>query len=441
MTRVRSILLLPLALALALIGPGGVSAEPQAGTVPPQLVIASDFPDPDVIEVDGTFHAYSTSSPDKGVVPHATAPTVDGPWTVQGDVFTTDPWPDWIRTTHGFWAPDVSQRRDGSFLLYFTARNDHNDRMCVGAAVSEDPDGPFVPQGEPLVCDPEEGGDIDASSFVDTDGRRYLLYKNDGNAIGEPSVLWLQRTDTTGLELLGRRVELLRNNEPSDEGVIEAPTLVHRDGEYVLLFSAGVYSTGNYHTGYAVSSSLRGPYERAPRPLLTTDTLDGAVDGPGGQDVVGDTLVFHGHLASGGRGMYTAALGWDDNRPVVRGSRLRDEAEDGRIHDAEVRHGAAGASGGAVVARLDHGTSWVEVDVFAPEAGSYTVHIGYAAGYGDATHTLTVDGGAEQVVGYPAHGWDSWHEVSANVQLQEGLNTVRLRHRSGFAEIDYLETA
>ncbi|SDE35241.1 family 43 glycosylhydrolase [Auraticoccus monumenti] len=443
MSRIRAALTLPLALCL-LLGAGAASraeADPGPGTRPPDLLVASDFPDPDVIEVDGTYHAYSTSSGGKGVVPHATAPSPEGPWTVQQDVFTTEPWPAWIRTTHGFWAPDVSQRRDGTFLLYFTARNDLNGRMCLGAATASSPDGPFVPRDEPLVCRPEEGGNIDASSFVDDNGATYLLYKNDGNAVRQPSVLWLQRTDAAGTRLVGQRRELLRNDRASDDGVIEAPTLVRRGDRYVLLFSAGVYSTGNYHTGYATAGRIQGPYERAYRPLLTTSSLDGAVDGPGGQDVVGDHLIFHGHLAAGGRGMYRAALGWDGDRPVVSGSRDRTEAEHGRLQDAVVRQAVDSASGDAVVGKIDHDTSHVELDVVAPETGSYTVWVRYAAGAGDATHVLTVNGADPVTVSYPARGWSVWSQVAVEVTLREGTNTIRLQHGTRYAELDFIEVA
>lgn len=64
-------------------------------------------------------------------------------------------------------------------------RSEHAGGECLGAAVASSPTGPFTPVGSgPLVCTPELGGSIDASSFTDTDGKHYLLYKTDGNANG-----------------------------------------------------------------------------------------------------------------------------------------------------------------------------------------------------------------------------------------------------------------
>jgi hypothetical protein len=427
----------PLLTALALVTVPA-EADPGVQSVPPALVIGSDFPDPEVLADGGTYYAYSTSS-SRGRVPYATATAAAGPWTIRGDALPVKP--SWAGDG-GFWAPDVSRRADGRYLMYFTGPSRATGRMCIGAALADRPAGPFQPTAaEPLVCNASEGGDIDPSSFVGPSGARYLLYKNDGNAIGQPAIIWLQPTAADGVTFTGARAELLRNDRPEEQGVIEAPVLVKRPSQYVLFYSAGVYTSGNYQTSYAVSASLTGSYTRAYRPLMTTSSVDGAVNGPGGADVVGDRIFFHGHLAAGGRGMYTASLGWANDFPVVRGSRVRYEAERGTLNHAVVRTGASGASQGAVVAKIDYPDSWVDNSVFAPVAGNYTVHIGYAAGYGDAQHTLTVNGGAAQVVDYPNRGWDNWTEVAAEVNLAAGFNTVRLTFRTRWAEIDYLEVA
>ncbi|KAB8161204.1 family 43 glycosylhydrolase [Streptomyces sp. 3MP-14] len=412
---------------------GGVSAA----AVAPRLAIDDDFPDPEVIVVGDTYHAYSTSSR-HGRVPHATAPGPDGPWTIRGDVLPDKP--AWTGDG-GFWAPDVSQRADGRYLMYFTGPDTASGRMCLGAALADSPDGPFLATSDrPLVCDPGEGGDIDPSSFVDSDGSRYLLYKNDGNAIGQPTIIWLQRVEADGITFVGGRTELLRNNLPSEDGVIEAPVLVKRASHYVLFYSAGVYTTPNYQTSYATSASLTGPYTRAYRPLMTTASLDGAVSGPGGADIGDGRIFFHGALPAGGRGLYVADLGWDNDYPVVRGSRVRHEAERGTLNNASVRQTGT-ASQGAVAAGIDFADSWVDIRVFAASAGPHTLHIGYAAGYGEAQHALSVNGQPAGTVTYPDRGWENWTEVSVDVDLTAGANTIRLGHLSRWAELDYVEVS
>lgn len=440
------------AISLAAIGAAGVgltevvrAVPAQAAVVQPSLVVASDFPDPDVAYLDGRWYAYATNS--GGVnVPVAVASSARGPWSRMAGHDVLPQLGAWARGGLT-WAPDVSQRADGRFLLYYTARSTATDRQCIGAAVSDSPLGPFAAVGSgPLVCNAGEGGDIDASSFVDTDGRRYLLYKNDGNAIGATTTLWLQEVAADGVTLVGGRTALLSNDRADEAGVIEAPDLVKVSGQYVLFYSMGGYGGDGYAVSYGVSSALRGPYQKAYRPLLTTASLNGAVRGPGGQSVVtgteGSHIVFHGWINDNtARGVYVADLGWANGYPVVRGSRVRYEAERGTLHNCRVRSNAAGASQGQVAAYIDYSDSYVDISVFAPGSGAYTVYIAYAAGYGAATHLLTVNGGTQVVVNYPDRGWDNWTEVAVDVTLNAGFNTLRLQNRTAWAELDYVEIA
>ncbi|MEV4542487.1 family 43 glycosylhydrolase [Micromonospora echinaurantiaca] len=421
-----------------LVSPGVAAAA----TATPSLVIASDFPDPDVVKFGSTYYAYSTNN-GNGNVPVATASSLTGPWTRRPDALPTlGAWANGGLT----WAPDVSQRADGRYLLYYTARSRATGRQCIGAALATSPLGPFTAVGtQPLICNAGEGGDIDAASFTDSTGLRYLLYKDDGNAIGQPTSLWLQQVAADGVTLQGARVELLRSGRPEEAGIIEAPVLTKVGAQYVLFYSLGGYGGDGYQTSYATSTSLTGPYTKAYRSLMTTASLDSAVRGPGGADVVreasGDHIVFHGWINNySARGMYVAALGWAGGYPVVRGSRVRYEAERGGLNHCSVRS-APGASQGQVVAYIDYADSWVDVTVFAPRSGGYRAHVAYAAGYGDAEHTLTVNGGSPQVVRYPNTGWDVWRQVGVDVTLNAGFNTLRFTHRSRWAELDFVEVA
>src|SRR5690349_13650464 len=76
-----------------------------------------DFPDPDVSKFGNTYYAYATNQGKN--LPWASAPDPDGPWTFQ----STDALPTlgaWAKTGRT-WAPDVSRRADGKYLLYYTA--------------------------------------------------------------------------------------------------------------------------------------------------------------------------------------------------------------------------------------------------------------------------------------------------------------------------------
>lgn len=69
------------------------------------------------------------------------------------------------------------------------------------------------------------------------------------------------------------------------------------------------------------------------------------------------------------------------------------------------------------------------------------MHVAYAAGFGDAQHTLTVNGGSPTTVDYPNTGWETWRQVPVHVNLAAGTNTVRLTFLSRWAELDYIEVA
>jgi arabinan endo-1,5-alpha-L-arabinosidase len=174
-----------------------------------------------------------------------------------------------------------------------------------------------------LVCPADEGGAIDASTFADEDGGRYLLWKNDGNCCGLDTWLYIAPLTADGLSLAGTSTRLVKQDQSWEGDLVEAPTLVKRDGTYTLMYSANDYGGNGYAIGYATADSVTGPYTEGAEPLLTTDASGGRYIGPGGQDVVvapdgTDTLAFHSWY--GGktyRGMNLVGLRWEQGRPVV----------------------------------------------------------------------------------------------------------------------------
>ncbi|MBV1855824.1 hypothetical protein [Catellatospora tritici] len=70
-----------------------------------------------------------------------------------------------------------------------------------------------------------------------------------------------------------------------------------------------------------------------------------------------------------------------------------------------------------------------------------TVYVAYSAGYGDAQHTLTVNGGSPTIANYPNTGRETWRQAPVGVTLAAGWNTVRLTFLSRWAELDYIEVA
>jgi arabinan endo-1,5-alpha-L-arabinosidase len=287
-------------------------------------VINRDFPDPDVQEVGNEFYAYSTNSVYDGSLvrlPIFRGTALTGPWHGVGEgmpelaAWVADP-------SHGgpnVWAPEITAGRDGGYLLYYTARHAAHQVQCLGVATSTSPTGPFQPVGaDALVSHPDEGDSIDAESFIDADGTRYLIYKSGRTR----STMWLQRMSPDGLALDGDRVEILRSDRPEEANIIEAPTMVRRDSSYILFYSANTFNSGNYFVNYAIAPAVGGPYTKQPGALLTTDTIHGAYRNPGHEDVIagpdGDYLIFHASIGQTERGMFVVGLDWTaDGHPTV----------------------------------------------------------------------------------------------------------------------------
>lgn len=325
-------------------GGSGVSASGSAAATAPiaaetpgegefaNPVIDRDFPDPFVLRVDDMYYAYAT-----GFV-YSTSPDLVT-WETPRRLPLQSPWAfrDW-------WAPEVAETSAG-YVLYYTGRSSletsgEATAQCIGRAVSASPEGPFVDEmEEPLICQPELGGSIDANPFVDADGSMYLLWKNDGNCCGERVDMWIAPLSADGLSLAGEPTTLGITNDDAWEGVlIEAPTLWLNDGIYYLFFSANAYYAATYAAGYATATNVLGPYVDAEEnPILHADISDLTDEpelqaaGPGHQSIIADDegdlwLAYHawdrdaiGYDRAGARTMWIDELVFEDGTAVVQG--------------------------------------------------------------------------------------------------------------------------
>jgi arabinan endo-1,5-alpha-L-arabinosidase len=323
---------IPLALALVLVlltacGGGTEEAESPAASessAGPESdgnpVLDEDFPDPDVLEVDGTYYAYATNTATLNVQV-ATSTDLES-WELS-DADALPELPSWV-IPGKTWAPEVTQFAPGQFVMYTTTTNFDPTYQCIAVATATSPEGPFEVVGDGMiVCPAEEGGAIDAATFTDDDGSHYLLWKNDGNCCGFDTWLYIAPLSPDGLTLTGPATRLVKQDQEWEGNLVEAPILVKRDGTYVLMYSANDYGGDRYAIGYATADAVTGPYTKGDEPLFTTELSEGRYIGPGGQDVVvtpdgEDRLVFHSWY--GGityRGMNSLPLTWEDGRPVV----------------------------------------------------------------------------------------------------------------------------
>ncbi len=281
---------LPLLLVLLLNVAFTTSAQPPAAYTNP--VIAGDYPDPSVIRVGREFWATATSSEWAPQFPLLHSWDLVN-WEVVGAVFRRGP--SW--SAGNYWAPEISQYR-GRYFVYYAARKT-NGPLCVAVATAVRPSGPYEDRG-PLVC--QEVGSIDAFPATDEQGKRYLLWKEDGNSVGKPTPIWAQQLSPDGSKLIGARHELLRNSASWEGQLIEGPAIVRHKGWFYLFYSGNACCGRdcNYALGVARSRKLLGPWEKnTGNPILAANK---SWKCPGHGTVVQDAqgrffLLYHAYHA------------------------------------------------------------------------------------------------------------------------------------------------
>jgi beta-xylosidase len=295
-------------------------------------VINADFPDPFVTSLDGTYHAYATGTGGKLIQVATSTDLVS--WSQPSEALSREP--RWMAGST--WAPEVFEMPAG-YVMYYTGRSaiprpDGDGAQCLSVAVANQPVGPFADESdEPLVCQADLGGSIDATVAVAEDGTSHLIWKNDGNCCGMQTRFYAQELSHDGLSLVGNEpVDLgIENDATWEGGVIEAPTVLEMDGRYYLFYSANAYETYRYAVGYATSDSITGPYTDAPEnPILSTQRPATAV-GPGHQSIFaaddGDLwMAYHawdvsgiGYDLGGRRALWLDELVFERGKPDVLG--------------------------------------------------------------------------------------------------------------------------
>jgi xylan 1,4-beta-xylosidase len=311
-----SLLLLPIIAGTGEAQSTGASAAPASSGANP--VIPGDHPDPTILRIGHTYWMASTSgdwAPSfslfrSGDLRH---------WTPAGAVFPQPPaW-----ASGDFWAPELTTGPGGVFVFY--AARKEGGPLCVAVASAPKADGPYTDHG-PLVC--QADGSIDPSVVRDKREHTFLVWKEDGNSIGKPTIIWAQPMTADLLHLSGERFELLRNDPATWEGaVVEGPYILRHQGRFYL-FYAGNACCGqacHYAEGVARADRLTGPWMKDPgNPIIRANGAwrcpghGTAVTTPEGKDY----FLYHAYPAAAsvylGRESVLDAIGWTADRwPVI----------------------------------------------------------------------------------------------------------------------------
>ena len=100
------------------------------------------------------YHVFSMDDIEGSVTDHGVALSVkDIPW-----------------AGRQLWDSDAAQK-NGKYYLYFSLK-DKNDVFHIGVAVSDQPEGPFIPREAPI----KGSYSIDPCVFLDDDGAHYIYF-------------------------------------------------------------------------------------------------------------------------------------------------------------------------------------------------------------------------------------------------------------------------
>ena len=306
-----------------LFSPGKDLTEESTYTNP---VYIKDFPDPFIFSENGNYYAYATNADDQNIPLLRSSNVIS--WEEIGDALPQ--LPEWAASNEFLtWAPSLLKRGE-NYILFYTARYSVEGVQCISHAISDSLEGPFIDDSSsPFICQTDLGGSIDPSPFVDIDGKAYLLWKNDGNAVNKPAGLWVQELSFDGIGLIGKPTQLIQKDQIWEEPTIEGPSMIENNGKYYLFYSANWWSSEYYAIGYAICEQVQGSCVKiSQEPFFASK---GNVLGPGGQEFFKDIqgnlwMVYHawtapnvGYENNGMRSLRIEPVTFIDGNPTING--------------------------------------------------------------------------------------------------------------------------
>lgn len=269
-------------------------------------VLEGYYADPEIIfsERDGKYYLY---------------PTTDGHTDWSGTYFESFSSPDLLHwqnegiildlerdvtwADRHAWAPAAAERLiDGKYryFYYFTAA------QKIGVAVAENPQGPFIDSGRPLIAfkpDGVTGGqEIDPDVFFDPVSKKSYLYWGNGYlAVAELNE-----------DMVSIKRETLQIITP-DASYREGTEVFYREGTYYFLWSENDTRDEDYRVRYATAPSPVGPLHIPENNLILAKNPAAGIYGTGHNSVVRVPgkdcwyIVYHRFNRPHGIGMGRAA--------------------------------------------------------------------------------------------------------------------------------------
>ena len=178
-------------------------------------------------------------------------------WKDHGVIVTQNKVP-WVRPdSYSMWAPDCVEK-DGKYYFYFPSAPKSGFGFGVGVAVADSPEGPFVPEPEPI----KGISGIDPCVLLASDGNAYIFWGAGRCAKLKPNMKELaDDTPKEKVKFRDREFEMMGVNCLKDlpNRQAEGPFAFEYNGNFYLTYP---YVRENTEVlGYAMSKNPMGPYE------------------------------------------------------------------------------------------------------------------------------------------------------------------------------------
>ena len=178
-------------------------------------------------------------------------------WTDHGMIVTQNKVP-WVRpNSYSMWAPDCVYR-NGKYYFYFPSSPNAGGGFAVGVAIADSPEGPFIPEPEPI----KGINGIDPCVLLASDGNAYIFWGNGRCAKLKDNMKELADDNPKSTVKFGNReMEMIGVNclEGLPNRQAEGPFAFEYNGNYYLTYP---YVRQNTEVlGYAMSKNPMGPYE------------------------------------------------------------------------------------------------------------------------------------------------------------------------------------
>ena len=287
---------------LGAIAVGTVSAAPTASAATPHIAVsapaqpsfAANAGDPDVVESNGVFYAFTTGTALGNHIQVVVNTSGDpaggyGSYTGQSYGSTALPTvPGWQQVDTQT-SPGVAQIGGHWVMWYDASLAGHGEDsgyscLAVATAATLTPTSPVftdTSSGSPWC---PGGGVLDPSPFVDPVSHLpYLVWKSNDGSSAAASQVWGVQLTADGTGFAGTPTVLMTVT-PAEQ-TTDNPQIVSSGGGYYLLFSGGNFEDSSYNEQFAPCAGPLGPCANPPGPFLTTY---GGAYGPGGGSIFQD---------------------------------------------------------------------------------------------------------------------------------------------------------